>query len=264
MQDSDSASLAGEAYLIVRQRILSGQLPIGRPISRRRLATELGMSLLPVSEAMLRLEFEGLLESRPRAGTRVRIPTPEDVRGNYLVREALESQAARLFAEAATDEEMTELKKLAVRVDTLGTQPESRVIYLTLHEKLHRRIADCARCPALSHAIDKTHALSSTWLCNGHRTSSDPATRRHQELMAVIGNRDTTAAAEAMREHVHSSMQRAFERLKPYFNLSKANGSTYTRKATPELLETQIAILDGTLSNESNGTDVALADSILI
>ena len=48
------------------------------------------MSFLPVSEALLRLEFEGLLESRPRAGTRVRIPSPDDVRGHYLVRETLE------------------------------------------------------------------------------------------------------------------------------------------------------------------------------
>ena len=36
------------------------------------------MSFLPVSEALLRLEFEGMLESRPRAGTRVRIPTREE------------------------------------------------------------------------------------------------------------------------------------------------------------------------------------------
>ena len=60
------------------------------------------MSFLPVSEALLRLEFEGLLESRPRAGTRVRIPSPDDVRGHYLVRETLETQAARLFAEVAS------------------------------------------------------------------------------------------------------------------------------------------------------------------
>jgi DNA-binding GntR family transcriptional regulator len=200
---------------------------------------------------MLRLEFEGLLESRPRAGTRVRIPTQEDVRGNYLVREALESQAARLFAEAATDEEMTELKKLAVRVDTLGTQPESRMIYLTLHEKLHRRIADCARCTALSEAIEKTHALSSTWLCNGHRTSSDTASRRHQELMAIIGQRNASAAAKAMREHVRSSMNRALERLKPYFNLGKNSTSAYTRKATTDLIETQIDVFDSDSSGES-------------
>jgi DNA-binding GntR family transcriptional regulator len=257
MQDTDTVSLAAEAYLTVKQRILSGQLPIGRPISRRRLATELGMSLLPVSEAMLRLEFEGLLESRPRAGTRVRIPTPDDVRGNYVVREALESQAARLFADAATDEEMTELKKLAVRVDTLGTQPESRLIYLTLHEKFHRRIADCARCPALSQAIEKTHALSSTWLCNGHRPSTDTASHRHQELMVIIGSRDAAAASEAMREHVHSSMNRAFERLKPYFNLAKTNGASYTRKTKNDLLETQIAALEEVLFDDSPETNAA-------
>ena len=76
------ASLAAEAYEFVKQRILRGELPMGQVISRRKIAAELGMSFLPVSEALLRLEFEGLLESRPRAGTRVRIPSREDVRGH--------------------------------------------------------------------------------------------------------------------------------------------------------------------------------------
>ncbi|MEK7831518.1 MAG: GntR family transcriptional regulator, partial [Acidobacteriota bacterium] len=74
----ETVSLAGEAYVTLRERILRGELPIGMVISRRKIATELGMSMLPVSEALQRLEFEGLLESRPRAGTRVRIPTEDD------------------------------------------------------------------------------------------------------------------------------------------------------------------------------------------
>src|SRR6266446_10234939 len=98
----ETPSLAAEAYGVVRQRILRGELVLGQAISRRRLAAELGMSFLPVTEALLRLEFEGLLESRPRAGTRVRIPSQQDVRGHYVVREALEAEAARLFAEEAT------------------------------------------------------------------------------------------------------------------------------------------------------------------
>jgi GntR family transcriptional regulator, rspAB operon transcriptional repressor len=73
---------------------------LGQPVSRRRLAAELGMSFLPVTEALLRLEFEGLLESRPRAGTRVRIPSPQDVEGNYVVRQALETQAAILCSQS--------------------------------------------------------------------------------------------------------------------------------------------------------------------
>src|SRR5215475_11789781 len=129
------ASLASEAYEFVKQRILRGELPMGQVISRRKIAAELGMSFLPVSEALLRLEFEGLLESRPRAGTRVRIPTVEDVEGHFVVREALEVQSARLFASAATAEEKAELLKLAARVDLLANQPEAdRFHYLSLHE----------------------------------------------------------------------------------------------------------------------------------
>src|SRR6266571_5334566 len=143
---SGTTSLAAEAYNVVRQRILRGELTLGQVISRRKLAAELGMSFLPVSEALLRLEVEGLLESRPRAGTRIRIPTPQDVRGHYIVREALEVQAAKLFAEISTPEERAELLKLATRVDALGAQADgNRLHYLSLHEKLHRRIAECAR-----------------------------------------------------------------------------------------------------------------------
>src|SRR2546423_2306711 len=109
-----TSSLAHEAYRVVRQRILRGELGLGQPISRRKLAAELGMSFLPVSEALLRLEVEGLLESRPRAGTRVRIPTDQDVRGHFIVREALEVQAAILFATVATVEDRNDLEKLSV------------------------------------------------------------------------------------------------------------------------------------------------------
>src|SRR6266581_2701224 len=164
-------SLATEAYEFVKRRILRGELPMGQAISRRKLATELGMSFLPVSEALLRLEFEGLLESRPRAGTRVRIPSREDVRGHYIVREALEVQAAMLFAAVATAEDRNEVQRLAARVDALSISDQS--LYLPAHEKLHRRIADGARCPALSMAIEKTHALASTWFCVARQNSDD-------------------------------------------------------------------------------------------
>src|SRR6185369_6309764 len=119
------ASLAAGAYEFVKQRILRGELPMGQVISRRKIAAELGMSFLPVSEALLRLEFEGLLESRPRAGTRVRIPSREDVRGHYIVREALEVQAAKLFAEGATVEDRTDVQKLAARLDIMSISDQA-------------------------------------------------------------------------------------------------------------------------------------------
>jgi DNA-binding GntR family transcriptional regulator len=219
-------SLAAEAYEFVKQRILHGELPMGQVISRRKIAAELGMSFLPVSEALLRLEFEGLLESRPRAGTRVRIPSREDVRGHYIVREALEVQAAMLFASVATVEDRDELQKFAARVDAMAISDQS--LYLPSHEKLHRKIAEGARCSALTLAIEKTHALASTWFCIV-RPASDETPRGHQNLVEILTAGTPEEAAEAMRDHVVRGMENTLDRLKPYFRIRKAYGKTFFR-----------------------------------
>lgn len=216
--------------MTVRERILRGELAIGQVISRRKIAAELGMSFLPVSEALLRLEHEGLLESRPRAGTRVRVPTRPDVLGHYVVREALESQAAMLFAMHATRDERSELLKLAMRVDSLSIQSEgNRFIYLGLHEKLHRRIAECARCAALSDAISRTSALASTWLCATRAPSPGNPPSHHENLLRILTAADPPSAADAMRQHIRSSMENAMRRLEPYFQLQKVAPQTYSR-----------------------------------
>jgi DNA-binding GntR family transcriptional regulator len=227
-ESPEHSSLAAEAYAVVRQRILRGEIGLGQVISRRKLAAELSMSFLPVSEALLRLEFEGLLESRPRAGTRVRIPSPEDVKGHYVVREALEVQAAIRFGEVATATERGEMKRLAVRVDALGATGD-RTAYVGLHHRLHARIAECSRCPALLEAIEKTHALASIWFCVMRQPSPTDSTTRHQDLVQVLCDGDPAAAAEAVRQHLAVGMERSLEILQPYFKLRKATGRTFHR-----------------------------------
>lgn len=225
-------SLAGEAYVILRERILRGELPIGKVISRRTLAKELGMSLLPVSEAFLRLEIEGLLESRPRAGTRVKIPTEQDVRGHYIMRQALEAESARLFSEVATARERLELQKLAARVDMLSAQTDgNRFLYLSVHEKLHRRIAECTRCEPLVEAIEKNHVLASTWLCVARPPATGHPRRVHGDLVDVLVTGAPVEAAEAMRAHINSALENTLKRLAPYFRLHEASGTTYPRSA---------------------------------
>lgn len=229
-------SLAAEAYNVVRDRIFRGELVLGQSISRRKLAAELGMSFLPVSEALLRLEVEGLLESRPRAGTRVRIPTREDVRGHFIVREALEGRAATLFTQAATVSERSELKKLAARVDAVAVQPD-RMLYTVLHHKLHRRIAECARCAVLCDAIEKTHALASIWFCLLRQPLPDDPPRRHQDLVDVLAGGGPDEAAEAMRQHIAVGLEHTLEVLTPYFKLRKANGETFFRSERKQKLQ---------------------------
>jgi DNA-binding GntR family transcriptional regulator len=217
-----TSTLANAAYGIVRRRLLRGQLSLGQAVSRRKLAAELGMSFLPVSEALLRLEFEGLLESRPRAGTRVRIPSADDVHGHYLVRETLEIQAAKLFAEVASKAERQALRRLAARVDRMS-QLADRRLYLGVHYEFHRRIAEGARCPVLSAAIEQTNALSSTWFCVLPRPPS--------HLSKALASGTPAQAARAMRQHVTWSRREALERLKPYFELRKSSGRTFSRSA---------------------------------
>src|SRR6059058_1023101 len=229
-------SLAAEAYRVVRQRILRGELSLGQVISRRKLATELGMSFLPVSEALQRLEVEGLLESRPRAGTRVRIPTRDDVRGHFVVREALEVQAAMLFARVATAGERTELRKLAARVDALASRPD-RTLYTVLHHKLHRRIAECARCSSLTDVIEKTHALSSIWFSLLRQAAPTDPPRRHQELAAALTAGTPEEAAQATREHIAVGLERTLETLEPYFRLRRVHRETFVRSERKQRLQ---------------------------
>ena len=227
-ESAEHLSLAAEAYGVVRQRLLCGDITLGQVISRRKLAAELNMSFLPVSEALLRLEFEGLLESRPRAGTRVRIPSPEDVKGHYVVREALEVQAAVRFVEVATAGEQLDLQRLAERVDTLALQPDRR-LYVSVHQELHARIADCARCPALLQAIENTHALASIWFCAMRQPQPEDPPTRHQDLVAALCSGDPARAADAVRQHIAVGMVRSLEVLQPYFKLRNATGRTFHR-----------------------------------
>jgi DNA-binding GntR family transcriptional regulator len=241
---ANSASLAAEAYTVVRRRIVRGEMAIGQSVSRRKLAAELGMSFLPVSEALLRLEFEGMLESRPRAGTRVRIPTREDVKGQYLVREILESEAARRFAMHATTAERASLMKMAAKVDALSAKKE-RGPYLALHHRLHSRIAECARCDALSAVIEQTCALSSTWFCLLTRAAGGPPTHRHRDLARAMTTLKPDEAAAVMREHVRYSEREALDRLKPYFRIKRDHGRTFFRSERARQRRMRTPLADG-------------------
>lgn len=210
---SEHLTLASRVYGVVRRRILRGALLPGSPISRRTLAAELHISVLPVTEALQRLEIEGLLESRPRAGTRVRVPSEEDVKGHYVVREALEVQAARLVTALATAHELERLAALARQLDTLAADA-APTRYATLHHAFHRTIATYSRCPALLDAIDRSHALATLWWCGPSRD-----TTCHQELVDAMATRNVEVATEAMRRHVAVGLEMSLEALKSYFPL---------------------------------------------
>src|SRR5258708_33548842 len=146
------------------------------------------MGFFPISEALQRLEREKLVESRRRAGTRVRTPTTDEVRGRTVVRAALESESARICCERATFQERLELRRMAENVDTLlgrtvaGEQRDTDFLY-AVHQQLmnlHLRIAECARCPELQEAIQDNHVLIYHWFFNLTPKQPPSPTKFHQ------------------------------------------------------------------------------------
>ncbi len=88
---------------------------------------ELSTSRLPISEALQRLKSEALIETISRVGTRVKTPSAQDIRGFYVVREALESQAARLFALQATRADRAEpTASQGASMRLMGTAPDGQ------------------------------------------------------------------------------------------------------------------------------------------
>jgi DNA-binding GntR family transcriptional regulator len=220
MGSGNAVSLAERAYHAIRDEILRGQLRPGTPLSRRRLARELGMSVLPVTDALRRLERDGLLESRARAGTRVRVPTEADVRDLYELREALETQSARLFAERATPAQRLELQDLGREVDDLfgrmaedGHDDAFRFQVHRRHVQLHMRVAEHASSALLHRMIEGNHVLILNWLFDvaGRRTPLPP--RFHSDLVEALVSGDAARADAAMRAHVRYGLVEVTGRL---------------------------------------------------
>jgi DNA-binding GntR family transcriptional regulator len=211
----EPVSLAERAYLTVREKILKGELPLGVELPRRKVASELGMSLVPVSEAFQRLTSEGLLESKPRVGTRVYLPTMQDMADRFLLREALESQSARLFSLRATAREKRELCQMADHIDVLfdrrpAAKEETEFNYQvqTFHFQFHMRIAECARCPPLTKMIEQTHLLVFNWVCDLAAQCPALPRRSHRSLMDVLVRGNPLASDAAMRAHLEEAAER--------------------------------------------------------
>jgi GntR family transcriptional regulator, rspAB operon transcriptional repressor len=206
---SPTASLSQRAFNLIRDKILKGEFPPGAILSRRKLGEDFGMSFLPITEALGRLESDGLVESKPRAGTRVRIPSAQDVREHCILREALETQSARLFCEEAGRGERLELKRMAKQLDERFRESESNAgaDFLfelhTMHVQFHTRIAQHTDCKALCGAIEKNQVLIFNWFYDStaKRSAALPPAF-HTTLAVVLSGDDPEAADKAMRQHV--------------------------------------------------------------
>jgi DNA-binding GntR family transcriptional regulator len=219
----EPGTLSEYAWQKIRDGILRGDFPLGSTFSRRKLAEQFGMSVLPISEALQRLESEGLVESRARVGTTVKIPTPQEIRGHYIVREALECQSARLFVERAPAAVKEELRNTAADLDEGGYNTLNRagdrdesLRLRKLHMDFHLKIADTTGYPALREAIERNQTLVFVTLYDSLLGGFRAEPGWHGILMEALLGSDPDAAQAAMRTHVRAGLDEILQRLEPF------------------------------------------------
>ena len=149
--------LSRDVYNRILEQLLAGTLLPGQIINRRQIAAEFGVSVAPVLEAMLLLEHEGLLETIPRKGTQVRLVRNEDVLGQFMIRDALESKTARLYWNRGLPEAADDLLDFAAQVDgaTQDLLEDWRLEIL-----FHKELVSLAGIPVLTQAFDRTMKLN--------------------------------------------------------------------------------------------------------
>lgn len=199
-------SLREQVYRDLKAKILAGTLKLGEVLSPRKIGEQLCMSFLPVSEALRMLEAEGLVESKDRVGTRVKVPTVEDIEGLCMVREALESQAARLAAVKATGPERQKLLSMARQVDKKYARAKQndkqRSEAALYHAAFHRFVTECSHCKALLKATESTNVYVLKILFEGVLKQKVRPAKFHEHYAGAIASGNPEAADKAAREHL--------------------------------------------------------------
>lgn len=200
------ATAADHAYEVICDAILEGKLRPGEKLSRRKMAKLAGVSIIPVIEALHRLENEGLVESRPHWGSRVILLTDKTIRDRFAMREAVECQVVRMLSGQLTLLQREELQALAVEIDTLQ-QREELGPFWQKHYRFHLRMAEYTGCQSLVDALHRINLFSLLQRAEveaRHEPDKIPPDN-HQHLVKVLVDGAACDAEEAMRSHIYQS-----------------------------------------------------------
>ncbi len=131
-----STSFKHKAYAALKNAIVAMDIYRSREdirLDERKLAQDFGISRTPVREAMAQLESEGFVRSVPRRGIYVVRKTKREVIEMITAWAALESMAARLMTEKATDDEIAGLRQMFATFERGQVQRQARRIFRGQH-----------------------------------------------------------------------------------------------------------------------------------
>ena len=201
----DDFSLKNRIYASLREAITSMNIydeEAQLRLDERELSEKLAISRTPIREALARLEQEGLVRIVPRKGVYIVRKTKAEILEMITVWAALESMAARLIIEQASDEELASLRKLFATFQDGQLQAKIDE-YSDTNVEFHQTLLKLSRCQLLQDMADQLfihlRSIRARTIAEGERAKRSIIDHLH--IIEALEARDTELAERLVREH---------------------------------------------------------------
>ncbi|MDV6330361.1 GntR family transcriptional regulator [Asticcacaulis sp. 201] len=211
-------TLSEQIFSLVRDRIISGKIPADVAIRQDALAAELGVSKIPLREALARLEQDGLLLSQANRGFFVRPLNATEVEEVYALRLKIEPDAVAEAAKVATDADKRAAKAALDALDTAANTDKTQVgrlnraFHMSLVRPLNRQVT--------IQIVERLNIISERYV-GKHLEPAGRDDRAHNEHMALLelwSAGKATEVAALMHQHIAMTL----EDLRKQFETEKA------------------------------------------
>ena len=199
---SGTAQQAAYAYL--KEQILSGALAASVQIRPEQVAKAIGVSRMPVREALLQLHLEGLVTFGANRRPFVTARSPNEIIELFEIRVALECLAVARAVPHLTDAHFEALEAHLKRMDRVT---RDRPLWLDLHATFHDMIYAAANMPRLLDEIRRAQATIRPFLMmyiDLYHIPEMPGVE-HASLLQILRKRDPALAATALADHIRSA-----------------------------------------------------------
>lgn len=204
----NTRALYVEVAELLRERIFAQALPPGSWIDELKLSEEYGISRTPLREALKVLAAEGLVTMKLRRGAYVTEVSERDLSDVYHLLALLESDAAAVVAERATDEQLRELQALHQDLENAAGERE---LFFTVNEAFHRRLLEVADNRWRDQMVND---LRKVMKLNRHHSllksgRLQESLAEHRLLVEALLQRNSKLAAQRMQAHFQSGLEAA-------------------------------------------------------
>jgi DNA-binding GntR family transcriptional regulator len=203
-------ALYQEVAELLRQRIFKRDLAPGSWIDEMKLAEEYGISRTPLREALKVLAAEGLVTMKVRRGAYVTEVSESDLADVYHLLALLESDAAGVVAEQATDAQLKELQALHKDLEAAAAVG-NRDKFFAVNERFHMRLLQIAGNRWRDQMVAD---LRKVMKLNRHHSllksgRLEESLQEHRAVMEALAKRDAKATVKRMQEHFRNGLEAA-------------------------------------------------------